>query len=75
MTAKWVGNIGNLIFVDATVNNKLANKDFPAKLKVLVNTSVFLDDKIKKCTSWSDKEIEDRTKMLAKLAYELVWKL
>jgi hypothetical protein len=75
VTAKWVGNLGNLIFVDSATNNKLANKDFPAKLKVLERTSVYLDDKIKSCTSWTDKEIEDRTKALAKLAYEKIWKL
>ena len=43
VTAKWVGSLGNLIFVDAAVNNKLANKDFAAKMKVLANTSVYLD--------------------------------
>jgi hypothetical protein len=66
--------LGNLIFVDGKTNNKLANKEFAAKLKVLEKTSVYLDDTIKKCTSWNDKEIEKRTKALAKLAYDQVWK-
>ena len=75
VTSKRVGNIGNLIFVDRATNNKLANKDFTAKLKVLEKTNVYLDDDIKKCKNWSDKEIEGRTKALAKLAYDKVWKL
>jgi hypothetical protein len=75
LTQKWVGHLGNLVFVDAETNNKLANKDFAAKLRVLEKTSVYLDDKIRKCSSWSDKEIEGRTKALAKLAYDKVWRL
>jgi hypothetical protein len=75
VTAKWVGHLGNLIFVDGETNNKLANRDFATKLRVLKKTSVYLDEEIRKCSSWSDKEIEERTKTLAKLAYDNVWKL
>jgi hypothetical protein len=74
VTATWVGNLGNLIFVDAETNDKLANKDIAAKLKVLGKTNVYLDPSIRKCKAWSDDEIEERTRDLAKLAYEKVWK-
>lgn len=75
VSAKSVGMIGNLILVDAETNGKLANKDFAAKLKILSSTHVYLDDHIKQATNWTDKEIELRTRTLAKLAYEKIWKL
>lgn len=74
VSERWIGCLGNLILVDGAVNNKLANKDFATKLQMLSKTSVPLDDDIKSAIAWNDAEIETRTKQLAKLAYDKVWR-
>ncbi|HXA02796.1 MAG TPA: DUF262 domain-containing HNH endonuclease family protein [Cytophagaceae bacterium] len=70
-----VGLLGNLILVDETTNNTLANKDFSAKKDILKNTNVYLDDIIKKSTTWDVAEIELRTENLASIAYNTVFKI
>lgn len=71
-----VASLGNLILVDETTNSKLSNKSFQAKMRIIKQSNVWVDDFLKKQKSiWGKKQIEQRTKHLAKLAYEKVWKL
>lgn len=70
-----VASIGNLILVDQTLNNKLANKTFAEKVKLLKDAKVWVDPVILKAKEWGAPEIEKRTKLLAKEAYDKVWAL
>jgi len=70
-----VGLIGNLILVDGALNNKLANKDFSHKVKLLAASRVWVDPTLAKAKTWDDAEIEARTKKLASLAYNTIWSL
>lgn len=69
-----VGVLGNLIFVEGGLNEKLATKSFHDKQKVLVDNNVPLDPILQGATTWSDAEINERTKLLAKTAFEEIFR-
>jgi uncharacterized protein with ParB-like and HNH nuclease domain len=68
-----IASIGNLILVNQTLNNDLANKSFAEKVKMLKNARVWVDPVILKAKNWGPTEIASRTKLLAKDAYKNVW--
>ena len=68
-----VASIGNLILISQALNNELANKDFAEKVKILNSAKVWVDPVILNAKTWGPAEIEQRTKLLAKEAYEKVW--
>jgi hypothetical protein len=68
------GNIGNLIFISQDLNGKLKNKDFATKKTILREAGIPLDDVMNNATQWTAKEIKDRSALMAKLAYEKIWK-
>jgi len=70
-----VAEIGNIVIVDEKLNDKLGKKNFAQKLAILKASSVWLDDFLKKQTSWDAKKIRERSNALAKLAFEHVWRL
>ncbi len=68
-----VGNIGNLILVDATTNSEqLKNKEPKEKIKHLENINYPLNKTFITSTVWTEKEIQNRTKTMAKELYHLV---
>lgn len=71
----FVGTIGNLIYIDSKTNGDLENKSFVAKKPVLLEASIFIDDVLTNAKEWSDSEINDRTKKLAELAFNQVFKI
>ncbi len=74
-TEEDVAEIGNLLWVSEEINGKLKTKPPEQKLRILRGKPVFLDDYLKKRTKWGPKEIHDRSRILARLAYDEVWKL
>lgn len=70
-----VGQVGNLIFVPTELNQSLNAKDFETKRKILIESGVKLDEPLLKAKQWSPAEIEQRTKWLAELAYNKIWKI
>jgi uncharacterized protein with ParB-like and HNH nuclease domain len=70
-----VASIGNLILVDKKLNEKLADKDFAEKVKILNAAKVWVDPVILKAKTWGAAEIEQRSKLLAEAAYKSVWAL
>jgi len=76
-TAKMVhfAQIGNLLLLDEQGNGKVANKDFGAKKGIYKSSGVPLDPILKSATKWGDDEIKQRTALLAKTAYDLVFKV
>jgi hypothetical protein len=67
--------IGNLILVNHDLNEKLGNKLIQQKLTILQNSNVELERAIAKVQDWGEAEIQKRTKSLAELAYNKVWRL
>jgi len=70
-----IGQIGNLIGVSDELNQELGSKDFKAKKAMLSDAGVWLDDTLMKAPSWTSRQIEARTKALAKICYEVVWRI
>ncbi len=70
-----VGQLGNLILVNADLNNELDNKSFSEKKAILSKSRVALDEIIKKSEMWDEGKIEERTRFLSKIAYDKVWRL
>lgn len=75
VSAEHCAQIGNLILVDHELNNLLGNKSYPDKKAILSKSNVYLDEIIQTSSVWGENQIEERTKFLAKLAYEFVWQL
>jgi len=71
----YYGVIGNLILIDESLNNKLANKDFLMKVASLKAANIFIDASLNAAIKWDSAEIENRTEQLAELAYNEVFKI
>ncbi|MDQ7910743.1 DUF262 domain-containing HNH endonuclease family protein [Phytohabitans sp. ZYX-F-186] len=64
--------IGNLILVSNELNDELGDKPFASKRTILARAKMEPD--ITAESQWTAKEIEERAKRLATLAYEEVWR-
>jgi hypothetical protein len=69
------GAIGNLILVTKELNDKLKNKPFDKKIQILKAAHYPLDAWVKSASKWEDGEIVARTKALAKLSHDEVFKV
>lgn len=70
-----VGRIGNLVLLDERANSKVGNKPFAAKRTLYKTALTPLDTVLDRASQWTSTEINSRTKLLAKLAYEQVFKV
>lgn len=70
-----VGKLGNLVLLDEATNNKVANKGFAEKLATYKASHVPLDTTLTNASKWTDKLIETRTKLLAKIAFEKIFRV
>lgn len=60
-----VGEIGNLVLVNESLNGKLANKSFSAKQQVLKNAKEWIPEEVLSASQWTTAVIEKRTEALA----------
>lgn len=67
-----IARIGNLLLVTQELNNDLADKSFADKQQVL-NGQPGVEAEILSASKWERDDIVERTKRLAKRAYEDVW--
>ena len=74
-TEQTVGQIGNLILVSSSGNNKLGNKSFTEKKKVLMGTGFPLPAEIAAADEWGVEQIIKRTNNMASEAYKKHWKI
>ncbi len=74
-TDKEIGQLGNLILVPADLNADLGHAEFLDKRGVIDQEGVFLDEKVSEASTWDQEQIKDRTKWMAKLAYDKIWKI
>jgi uncharacterized protein with ParB-like and HNH nuclease domain len=75
LSEEQVASIGNLILVNQPLNNELSNKSFLEKVQLLRAAKVWVDPVILSAGNWGRAEIESRTRLLAKDAYDTVWRL
>ena len=74
-TVTDVGRIGNLLLLPQNQNSNLANLPFDKKLAAYKQAGVYMDSALSSATKWTNKEIQRRTDVLAKLAYKEIFKV
>jgi Protein of unknown function (DUF1524) len=57
------------------INEELGSKPFAMNAKILQSAGVSMDDVLAKATKWTATEIEKRSRALAKLGFEKIWKI
>ncbi len=75
LDASVVGQIGNLILLDPKLNSEIGNKSFSEKQKILMDANYPLEPEIAQIVSFNENDIKERTARLAKLAYDVIWKI
>lgn len=71
-----VGAIGNLIFVNETINGKADDKAFKDKIKLFTEANnVYLDESLKAAKDWNADSIAMRGVALADIGYTTIWKI
>ena len=70
-----VGQLGNLILIPQGLNGVLGDKTFQEKKRILLDKRVSLDEGIIAATLWDRGQIADRTRRIAKEAYDAIWKI
>ncbi|MFP3851256.1 DUF262 domain-containing protein [Pseudomonas sp. W5-01] len=69
-----VGQIGNLIFLDQKFNEKLKTHKIEDKLARLKENNYVIPTELVGITTWTPKQALARTELIAKAAYEEVWR-
>lgn len=70
-----VGMMGNLLLVDVKLNDKLGNRSFSDKIAIFVDADVPLDDLLRVAKAWDEAGIRERTKGLAELCYQKIFRV
>lgn len=74
-TEEIIGQVGNLILVPSKLNEKLADKSFKEKKKILQSARVSLPAEIAGLNDLTPIEIQKRTANLSELAFKKVWRI
>jgi len=70
-----VGQLGNLLLVPSKLNEKLKDKSFTDKKKILLDANYSLPTEIAMATDWTPDMVEERTRTIALKAYQEVWRI
>lgn len=73
MPEEIIGMLGNLILVDAPLNDRLANRPVIEKIAILREAGYPLDDILANAGDFNQDVIERRTDYLAEDAYQRIW--
>lgn len=78
-TNVWTSRVGNILLLSEHINNKMGNASFAEKKKKLERSKLATVKKFLNyygnSDEWDESKIEKRTKKIAELAYNKVWKL
>lgn len=72
---KVCGQMGNLILIPSTLNERLRNRPFSDKIGLLEAAGVILSDDLKNAKDWAADQIVQRTRNMAEKAYKVLWTL
>jgi hypothetical protein len=68
-----IGQVGNLVLVPQDLNQRLGGHPFQRKKQLLMEAGIPLDAVLAQAGEWGTNAIEQRTKELARLAYNEIW--
>jgi len=74
LPADDIAKVGNLLWCDEKLQEKLKNKSFGEKKAILQKHPVPGSADVVKNATWGTKEIDARTEALAMLAFQKIWK-
>lgn len=75
LTDAVVGQLGNLILVSPEMNDKLKNRPFPEKKRILREAGYALPKEVSDAGDWGPAQIRARTDSMAIQAYRKLWKI
>jgi len=70
-----IGQLGNLLLVPSALNEKLKDKPFSDKKKILLKAKYPLPDEMAQAMDWTPELLKKRTESLALKAYQQVWRI
>jgi len=70
-----VGSIGNLIYLDQEMNEKLDTKSFAEKKTALLSVGYSLPKSIAEADSWTPDVVLEHTMSMAEVAHSEIWKI
>lgn len=70
-----IGKLGNLIFIDQRMNERLGTKVFPEKISLLKSEGYSLPEFMKDKSAWTPDDVDEHTNILADDAYNEIWKI
>lgn len=70
-----IASVGNLILVSQKLNDKLGNRSFTDKMKILKKANIWVGNLVKQASSWGAPEIEKSSRALSDEAFNKVWRL
>lgn len=74
-TEESIGRLGNLLFLDSEMNEKLDTKPFETKMKLLESEGYTVPIFIEQCSSWTPNDVDEHTNNMAQTAYNEIWAL
>lgn len=69
-----VYRLGNMTLCEKSINQDMANKPFPSKKDILINSKLILNEEISQSSEWKPIDISNRQKRLAKAAAH-IWRI
>ena len=75
LTDEQVAEMGNLLLVGSDLNDKLKAKPFLEKMRILREENVRVDPYLLRQKEWTAREIRKRTHVLAKEAFDRIWRI
>ncbi|NPA71213.1 MAG: HNH endonuclease, partial [Gammaproteobacteria bacterium] len=75
----YVNKLGNLTLLSTKINSKLQNKPISEKIEILKESNLPITKELVRTLEynnlkWTEHEIMERQKQMARLAYEKIWK-
>lgn len=70
-----VGSLGNLIFLDGAMNEKLGHKSYQQKIETLSKESYSLPVSVKSAGEWTPEEVIKHTEKMAEVAQAEIWRI
>lgn len=74
-TDEVIGCLGNLIFIDQKMNEKLDTKSFAEKKAILENNGYDFPEFIKNTSKWNSSLVLKNADQMASIAYTKLWKI
>ena len=74
-TEEAVGQLGNLLLLDAKFNSDIGNADFEEKVQKIELAGYTIPEYVKAINRWQPSDVVTHTDVMAEAAYNNIWKI